>query len=97
MPSSSPSLCLCMQLSGAEKPPAGEPENNSSSAAAAGPEAPADGGSKVRETGQHLFNGLKNFCLIESLSLFIVWPMSVFMVGTVHVFLCSSLMLQLSD
>nr|XP_020464785.1 adenomatous polyposis coli protein 2 isoform X2 [Monopterus albus] len=38
-----------LQLSGAEKPPAGEPENSTSSsaAAAAGPEAPADGGSKV--------------------------------------------------
>ncbi|XP_059196533.1 adenomatous polyposis coli protein 2 [Centropristis striata] len=35
-----------LQLSGAEKPPAGEPENNSS-AAAAGTDAPADGGSKV--------------------------------------------------
>lgn len=36
-----------MQLSGAEKPPAGEPENSSSSSAtAAGTEA-ADGGSKV--------------------------------------------------
>ncbi|XP_060890664.1 adenomatous polyposis coli protein 2 [Labrus mixtus] len=35
-----------LQLSGAEKPPAGEPENSSSSAAA-GTEAPADGGSKV--------------------------------------------------
>ncbi|KAF7202926.1 hypothetical protein G4P62_016103 [Nothobranchius furzeri] len=38
---------FCVQLSGAEKPPAGEPENcSSSSAAAAGSEA-ADGGSKV--------------------------------------------------
>ncbi|CAJ1059582.1 adenomatous polyposis coli protein 2 [Xyrichtys novacula] len=36
-----------LQLSGAEKPPAGEPENNTSSSAAAGTEAPADGGSKV--------------------------------------------------
>ncbi|XP_074523629.1 adenomatous polyposis coli protein 2 [Halichoeres trimaculatus] len=36
-----------LQLSGAEKPPAGEPENNSSSSAAAGTDAPADGGSKV--------------------------------------------------
>ncbi|XP_074492743.1 adenomatous polyposis coli protein 2 [Sebastes fasciatus] len=36
-----------LQLSGAEKPPAGEPQNNVSSAAAAGTEAPADGGSKV--------------------------------------------------
>ncbi|XP_069375942.1 adenomatous polyposis coli protein 2 [Paralichthys olivaceus] len=36
-----------LQLSGAEKPPAGEPENSSSSAAAAGSDAPADGGSKV--------------------------------------------------
>ncbi|XP_040895956.1 adenomatous polyposis coli protein 2 [Toxotes jaculatrix] len=39
-----------LQLSGAENPPAGEPENNtpaSASAAAAGTEAPADGGSKV--------------------------------------------------
>ncbi|XP_072245004.1 adenomatous polyposis coli protein 2 [Leuresthes tenuis] len=35
-----------LQLSGAEKPPAGEPENSSSSSAAAGTEA-ADGGSKV--------------------------------------------------
>ncbi|KAG7232606.1 hypothetical protein INR49_008335, partial [Caranx melampygus] len=35
-----------LQLSGAEKPPAGEPENNTSAAAAAGTEA-ADGGSKV--------------------------------------------------
>ncbi|TKS75234.1 Adenomatous polyposis coli protein 2 [Collichthys lucidus] len=35
-----------VQLSGAEKPPAGEPENNTS-AAAAGSEASADGGSKV--------------------------------------------------
>ncbi|XP_045885978.1 adenomatous polyposis coli protein 2-like [Micropterus dolomieu] len=34
-------------LSGAEKPPAGEPENNTSSAAAAGTDAPADGGSKM--------------------------------------------------
>ncbi len=40
-------VCVCEQLSGAEKPPAGEPENNTSSAAAAGTEAPADGGSKV--------------------------------------------------
>lgn len=39
-----------MQLSGAEKPPAGEPENTSS-AAVAGTEAPADGGSKVRADG----------------------------------------------
>lgn len=38
---------FCVQLSGAEKPPAGEPENSSSSSAtAAGAEA-ADGGSKV--------------------------------------------------
>ncbi|XP_041790694.1 adenomatous polyposis coli protein 2 [Chelmon rostratus] len=36
-----------LQLSGAEKPPAGEPENSQSSAAAAGTEASADGGSKV--------------------------------------------------
>ncbi|KAM3619793.1 uncharacterized protein V6R79_013659 [Siganus canaliculatus] len=36
-----------LQLSGAEKPPAGEPENNTSSTAAAGTEAPADGGSKM--------------------------------------------------
>ncbi|XP_054458548.1 adenomatous polyposis coli protein 2 [Anoplopoma fimbria] len=36
-----------LQLSGAEKPPAGEPENNASSAAAAGTEASTDGGSKV--------------------------------------------------
>ncbi|XP_041647554.1 adenomatous polyposis coli protein 2 [Cheilinus undulatus] len=36
-----------LQLSGAEKPPAGEPENSTSSAAAAGTDAPADGGSKV--------------------------------------------------
>ncbi|KAM7387832.1 hypothetical protein PAMP_024045 [Pampus punctatissimus] len=36
-----------LQLSGAEKPPAGEPENNTLSAAAAGTEAAADGGSKV--------------------------------------------------
>ncbi|KAM9849069.1 adenomatous polyposis coli protein 2 [Aulostomus maculatus] len=36
-----------LQLSGAEKPPAGEPENNTSSAAASGTEATADGGSKV--------------------------------------------------
>ncbi|XP_029356085.1 adenomatous polyposis coli protein 2 [Echeneis naucrates] len=38
-----------LQLSGAEKPPAGEPENNmsSSSAAAAGTETGTDGGSKV--------------------------------------------------
>ncbi|KAK2908264.1 hypothetical protein Q8A73_009337 [Channa argus] len=37
-----------LQLTGAEKPPAGEPEINvSSAAAAAGTEAPADGGSKV--------------------------------------------------
>ncbi|AWP10499.1 putative adenomatous polyposis coli protein 2 [Scophthalmus maximus] len=35
-----------LQLCGAEKPPAGEPENNMSSAAA-GTDAPADGGSKV--------------------------------------------------
>ncbi|XP_068447294.1 adenomatous polyposis coli protein 2 [Clinocottus analis] len=36
-----------LQLSGAEKPPAGEPESTSSSAVAAGAEAPTDGGSKV--------------------------------------------------
>ncbi|XP_031178751.2 adenomatous polyposis coli protein 2 [Sander lucioperca] len=36
-----------LQLSGAEKPPAGEPESNTSSSAAAGSEAGADGGSKV--------------------------------------------------
>ncbi|XP_068563940.1 adenomatous polyposis coli protein 2 isoform X1 [Cebidichthys violaceus] len=36
-----------LQLCGAEKPPAGEPENNASSSAAAGTEASADGGSKV--------------------------------------------------
>ncbi|XP_056270562.1 adenomatous polyposis coli protein 2 [Pseudoliparis swirei] len=36
-----------LQLSGAEKPPAGEPESNTSSAAAAGAESPTDGGSKV--------------------------------------------------
>ncbi|XP_068599745.1 adenomatous polyposis coli protein 2-like, partial [Brachionichthys hirsutus] len=35
-----------LQLSGAEKPPAGEPENTTSSAAG-GAEAPSDGGSKV--------------------------------------------------
>ncbi|KAM7409418.1 hypothetical protein PAMA_001077 [Pampus argenteus] len=40
-------LCVSVQLSGAEKPPAGEPENNTLSAAAAGTEAAADGGSKV--------------------------------------------------
>ncbi|XP_069578509.1 adenomatous polyposis coli protein 2 isoform X2 [Brachyistius frenatus] len=36
-----------LQLSGAEKPPAGEPENSSSSAAAAAGSEAADGGSKV--------------------------------------------------
>ncbi|XP_062280922.1 adenomatous polyposis coli protein 2 [Scomber scombrus] len=43
-----------LQLSGAEKPPAGEPENNMSSAAAAGTEAAADGGeSKVRKPSSY--------------------------------------------
>lgn len=42
-----------VQLSGVEKPPAGEPENSgSSSAAAAGAEA-ADGGSKVTTPRSH--------------------------------------------
>lgn len=42
-------LCVhvCVQLSGTEKPPAGEPEISTLSSAAAGTEAPADGSSKV--------------------------------------------------
>ncbi|TNN74126.1 Adenomatous polyposis coli protein 2 [Liparis tanakae] len=47
-----------LQLSGAEKPPAGEPESNTSSAAAAGAEAPTDGGSKVTHRQPHDMRGL---------------------------------------
>lgn len=55
-----------MQLSGAEKPPAGEPENSSSSSAtAAGTEA-ADGGSKVTT---HLRMFKKNSVNVYSIAL----------------------------
>lgn len=60
------SSSFCVQLSGAEKPPAGEPENSSSSSAAAAGTEAADGGSKV---ATHLIHrGSANIQLQDSAS-----------------------------